>query len=117
MAFTHYSRNRWTAFGTKNAQDWVELELLAPQRVGSVELYLWGSGENVKAPRRFVVEYWDGNAWAAARVLSQVPAIPQVSSINTVHIAPVMTGKVRVVFEHDIPAASGVTEIMIWSPE
>lgn len=113
VAFSHYSRNRWTAFGTPNAQDWVEVNLPAPRRVETVELYLWGDGVRVKAPRRYTVEFWDGRAWAAARVLSQVPAVPQVSSVNTVHIAPVTTARIRIVFEHDLPAASGVTEVII----
>jgi hypothetical protein len=113
MAFSHYSRNRWTAFGTPNAQDWVRLDLAAPQRVGMVELYLWGSGANVKAPRRYAIQYWNGSAWLAARVLSQVPLLPQASSVNTVRIEPVMTGRIRIVFDHDLPAASGVSEVII----
>ena len=113
VAFSHYSRNRWTAFGTRSAQDWVQLDLAAPRRVGSVELYLWGDGGNVKAPRRYVIQYWDGTAWTAVRVLSQVPLLPQVSSVNTVRIAPVATSKMRIVFEHDLPAASGMSEVII----
>jgi len=113
VAFSHYSRNRWTASGTPNAQDWVEVNLPAPHRVETVELYLWGDGVRVKAPRRYTVECWDGRTWRAARVLSQVPAVPQVSSVNTVHIEPVMTARVRIVFEHDVPAASGMTEVII----
>jgi hypothetical protein len=49
----------------------------------------------------------------SARVLSQVPGIPQVSSVNTVHIEPVMTARIRIVFEHDLPAASGMTELVL----
>ena len=113
VALSHYSKNRWTALGTRNAQDWVQLDLTAPRRVGSVELYLWGNGGSVKAPRRVVIEYWDGTTWAAARVLSQVPLLPQISSVNTVRIAPVTTSKIRLLFAHDLPAASGLSEVII----
>ncbi len=113
VALSHYSKNRWTALGTRNAQDWVQLDLPAPRRVGSAELYLWGNGGNIKAPRRFVIQYWNGTAWTAARVLSQVPLLPQVSSVNTVRIAPVTSSKIRIVFEHDLPAASGLSEVII----
>jgi hypothetical protein len=34
--------------------------------------------------------------------------------VNTVRIDPVQTEKVRVVFEHDLPAYSGMTELRIW---
>jgi hypothetical protein len=113
VAFSHYSRNRWTATGTPNAQDWVEVDLPASKRVGMVELYLWGDGRRVKAPKRYTVECWNGRGWVAARVLSQAPAVPQVSSVNTVHIEPVMTARIRIVFEHDLPAVSGMTEVII----
>ncbi len=113
VAFSHYSRNRWTAFGTPNASDWVELDLHEPYRVGRVELYLWGDGGGVKAPKRYVIQFWNGSGWTDATVRSQVPAIPLVSSVNTVNVVPFRTSRVRIRFEHDLPAASGVTEIRI----
>ena len=113
VAFSHYSRNRWTAFGSPNASDWVEVDLRAPTRIGTVELYLWGDGGGVKAPKRYTIQTWDGSRWVDAEVVSKVPLQPQVSSVNTVRIVPVETGKVRVVFEHDLPAASGMTEVII----
>jgi hypothetical protein len=114
VAFSRYSRNRWTAFGSPNASDWVQLEFPARQRVEKIELYLWGDGGGVKAPKRYTIQTWNGIAWTDAHVVSQVPQAPQVASVNTVHIAPVMTDKVRVVFEHDLPATTGVTELKIW---
>jgi len=113
VAFSYYSRNRWTALGTRNAQDWVELDLKAPRHVGSVELYLWGNGRDIKAPRRYVLQYWDGSTWLSARVLSQVPLLPQVSSVNTVRSEPVTSSRIRIIFEHDLPAVSGMTEVII----
>ncbi len=113
VAFSYYSRNRWTSLGSPNASDWVELAFPSERRVATVEAYLWGDGRRVKAPKRVTVEYWNGQAWAAARVLSQVPAEPQVSSVNTLRIEPVMTARIRLVFAHDLPAASGMTEVII----
>ena len=114
VAFSHYSRNRWTAFGSPNASDWVELDLPRRQRVGKIELYLWGDGGGVKAPKSYTVQTWNGHAWADVRIVSQIPSQPQVSSVNTVRFSPVKTAKVRVTFQHALPAASGVTELMIW---
>jgi hypothetical protein len=113
VAFSHYSRNRWTAFGSPNASDWVQLAFPGTRRVEQLELYLWGDGGGVKAPKSYTIQTWNGNNWVDANVKSQVPLQPQVSSVNTVEIVPVTTDKVRVVFQHDLPAATGVTEIMI----
>jgi len=117
VAFSRYSRNRWTSYGSPDSSDWVELDFPRPGRVGRVELYLWGDGGGTRAPKSYAIETWNGSAWTTAEVLSQVPAKPQVSSVNTVRIAPVTTEKLRVVFEHDRPAATGLTELMVWGPE
>ncbi len=114
IAFTHYSRNRWTAFGSPNRSDWVQLDFRRSRTVWQVDLYLWGDSVGVRAPRRFSIQYWDGAHWMDARVESRVPATPATWAVNTVRITPVETEKVRVILEHDLPAASGITELMIW---
>jgi hypothetical protein len=114
VAFTRYSRNRWTAYGTPNASDWLAVDFGAPRTVRSVELYLWGDDRGVRAPRRYTVQYWDGAGWVDARELSRNPLKPLASAVNTVELSPVRTTRLRVVFEHDLPAATGVTELMIF---
>ncbi len=114
IAFTRYSRNRWTAYGSPNRSDWVEIDFAGRRRVSRLELYLWGDGTGVKAPKRYSVQFWDGRAWADAQVVSQKPGTPEVSAVNTVRIVPVEAEKIRVLFQHDLPAYSGMTELVIW---
>jgi hypothetical protein len=114
VAFTHYARNRWTAYGSPHTSDWVELNLGTQQTIRLVELYLWGDSAGVRAPKRFTIQYWDGAAWANAHVESQTPERPTTWALNAVRITPIATDRVRVVFEHDLPAFSGVTELMLW---
>lgn len=113
VAFTKYSRNRWTAFGSPNASDWLEIDFGASTLVRAIELYLWGDGAGVRAPRRYTVLLWTGSEWRNARELSRLPEQPQASARNVVTIQPVRTQKVRVVFEHDLPAVTGVTELVV----
>ena len=113
VAFTRYSRNRWTALGSPNASDWVELDLGAPTTVSRVELYLWGDGDRVRAPRDYTIQLWDGTAWRPARERSRVPARPLASARNVVLIEPAKVSRVRVVFEHARPAVTGVTELIV----
>lgn len=114
IAFTRYSRNRWTAYGSPNASDWVEVDLGAPRAVTTIELYLFDDGRGVRAPKSYTVQYWNGSAWADPRVRSRGPTRPTGSAVNTVRIDRVMTSRVRIVFEHDLPGVSGMTELMIW---
>ncbi|MBE0593918.1 MAG: discoidin domain-containing protein [Gemmatimonadales bacterium] len=114
IAFARYSRNRWTAYGSPNASDWVTLDFGAPRRVTRVDLYLWGDGGGVLAPRDYRVEYRDGTRWRRATVLERRPVEPTTWALNTVTIEPVETQAIRVVFEHALPAFSGMTELEVW---
>ena len=116
VAFTRYSRNRWTAYGSPNASDWVQLDFGAPRRIGTVELYLYGDDGGVKAPRDYTVQVWRGTKWKDARVRSRFPEMPQASARNLVKIEPVVTPRIRVVFQHALPAVTGVTELIIRAP-
>ncbi len=114
IAFTRASRNRWTAYGSPNRSDWVAIAFGARHVVRALDLYLWGDSAGVKAPKRYVVQYWDGRGWSDARVTQQTPLVPETWALNSVHIEPVETDRIRVVFEHDLPAFSGMTELMVW---
>ena len=115
IAFTRYSRNRWTAYGSPNASDWVEVDFVAPRRVARIDLYLWGDGGGVQAPRDYRVEYLHGTRWVRAVETNRFPAEAETWARNTVMIDPVETQAIRVVFEHAPPAFSGVTEIEVRS--
>lgn len=118
IAFTRYSRNRWTAYGSPNEWDWVQIDFGERKTVGTLELYLWGDDERgVRAPKQYTVQYWDGEVWTDAPVRSRTPLEPTASALNTVALDPVETAKIRVVFQHDLPAFTGVTELMVWEEQ
>jgi hypothetical protein len=114
IALTRYTGNRWTTRGSPHARDWIGLDFGVPQRVGQVDLYLWGDSAQVTAPRGYWIEYWDGATWVEAREASRAPTAPMTWALNTVKVLPVETPRIRIVFEHARPAASGVTEIAVW---
>lgn len=114
IAFTRASRNRWTAYGSPHRTDWVEIAFGARHTVRALDLYLWGDSGGVQAPRRYTVQTWNGRGWTDAQVGEQIPARPLTWALNRVRIAPVETDRVRVVFEHDLPAFTGMTELMVW---
>jgi hypothetical protein len=113
IAFTRYSRNRWTAYQSPNPRDWVEIDLGSPKTVSIIELYLYGDDAGIKAPRDYALQTWNGNAWQDVRVRSRVPVRPLASARNVVKLEPVVTSRVRVLLEHDLPAFSGITELII----
>ena len=114
IAYTRYSRNRWSARGTPHPTDWVEVDFGASRRVGRIELHFVEDGRDLAAPRDYTVQYWTGRDWVPARVLRRLPEQPEGSAVNTVWIDPVETEKARVLVEHARPKASAVTELLIW---
>ncbi|HTL06531.1 MAG TPA: discoidin domain-containing protein, partial [Gemmatimonadales bacterium] len=113
VAFTRYARNRWSAAGSPNPEDWVALELGAPRTIRAVELYLYGDGGGLQAPRDYSVQVWSAGAWRDARVRSRLPARPLASARNLVLLEPVETARVRVLLRHALPARSGITELIV----
>jgi len=113
IAYTRYSRNRWSTRGTRHPTDWLEVDFGASRRVGRIELHFVADGRGLAAPRSYVVEYWSGRDWRPAGVRRRLPAAPEGSAVNTVWIDPVETVKLRVVMEHARPAATAVTELLI----
>lgn len=113
IAFTHYSRNRWTAYESPNASDWIAVDFGSAKQVGLIELYLWGDDRGVKAPKDYTVQYWDGGRWLDATVQRRMPGQPATWAVNAVRIAPVETQRIRVVFQHDLPAFTGVSELVV----
>ena len=114
IAFTRYSRNRWSGYGSPNTHDWVAIDFGTLKTVEVVDLYFYGDGRGLAAPKAYVVQFWDGEEWTDAEVRTRRPDDPTASALNRLRIVPVETERIRVVFEHDSPAFTGVSELMIW---
>jgi hypothetical protein len=113
VAYTRYSRNRWSAAGSPNESDWVAVDFAALHRVSRVDVHFVDSERGLAPPTRYTVQVWDGKSWKDARVRRVAPERPQGWAQNTVYVEPVETSRVRVVFEHARPNATAVSEIVI----
>ncbi len=108
------SRNRWTAYQSPNPSDWVQIDFGKSCTVGRVELHLWGDNGGVRAPRSCTIQYWNGNDWAEVADLKRDPEKPLAMAVNEYAFTQVSTERIRVVFVHDLPGFTGVTELMVW---
>ncbi len=109
--------NRWTAYESPNASDWLEIDFgpeKGAQSVSRVDLHLYDDDGGVQAPEKYVVQYRDGRAWSDVPSARHSPERPTGGTVNTVVFRPVRTSKVRVVFTHRGKARSGLTEIEVW---
>jgi hypothetical protein len=90
----------------------VVIALDGTRMVGVVDLYLYGD-RGLAAPQAYAIEIWDGRAWVEAPERSRSPRRPTAWAMNRVLLDPIETDRVRISFDHDPPARSAVTEIMI----
>jgi hypothetical protein len=111
LALTRYSRNRWTAFGTPDPEDWLEVDFGREEEIGRVDLYLYGDGRGVAAPEDFGIRAWVGSGWVPVTVRSRIPAEPLAWGLNVVELDPVRTPRLRVWMRHAAPGASGISEV------
>lgn len=114
LSFTRYSRNRWTAYGSPDAEDWLEVALDGEHAVRRVELYLYGDGRGVGAPAAYRLEAWRDGAWAPVAERGRAPERPTAWALNAVELEPVETARLRVVFTHDGTLRSGLTEVRVF---
>jgi len=106
--------NRWTAYKSPNATDWVQLDFPNPVCVGRVEVCLWADGAGVRMPKSYKIQYWAGTQWEDAAEIKRDPAASDSTNIDEITIKPVRIDKLRVTFVHDFPGKSGITELMVW---
>lgn len=106
--------NRWTSYESPNNTDWLQIQFEKPTRFSRVELAIYDDRGGVQAPKSYAIEVWRDNGWERVRDESHQPVEPRGSQWNEARFEPVTSDRLRIVFEHKLPAKSGVTEVMVW---
>ena len=107
-------RNRWTAFESPNARDWLQLSWPQKVTIARLELALWADNDGIRAPKSYAFQWWDGQNWQDVKEIERSPTKPTLRVPNETRIEPVNIDKIRVIFEHAAPKFSGVSEWMVW---
>ena len=106
--------NRWTAYESPNQTDWLEVDFGAPQTIGRIELHIYDDRGGVQPPSSYQVQYQQNDQWKNVTHMKTSPETPRGGMMNTVTFDPVMSRRVRVVFNHAGQSRSGITEIEVW---
>lgn len=112
------AQGMWTALGTPNFYDWIELEFPSARSMTGLRVYFYDDGDQIQPPDSYHVEYDAGATWALAAGQEQTPDSPAAGA-NTVTFAPVTTKRIRLYVNHRQGGVvsggiySGVTEIEI----
>ncbi len=107
--------NRWTALGSGNAADTVQLDFGVSRPVEWVMLYFLDDGDSIRAPAGYKLAAWRNGAWQEIPDQRRSPEQPQGHRANRVSFAPIETSRLRLVLTHQPGASSGLTEIEAWA--
>ena len=105
---------RWTAYDSPNASDWLQLEWKTPQTFSRVELLPWSDGRDTRLPKSVKLQWWDGQTWRDVVETAREPAQISEQTPLEIRFAPLQTTRLRAIFEHDLPAKSGLAEWIVW---
>ena len=106
--------NRWTAYESLNATDWLAIDFGAPRTFSRVELALYDDRGGVQSPEQFHVEVLADGAWTPVDDEVHTPERPLGNGVNEGTFKPVTARQLRVVFTHRGASRSGVSEILVW---
>lgn len=107
--------NRWTAVGSGNSADTVELDFGVSRPVEWVTLYFLDDGTAIRPPQRFTLERWREGRWEEIPDQHRAPERPEGRRANRVSIQRIETAKLRLVLTHRAGASSGLSELEAWA--
>jgi hypothetical protein len=84
---------RWGCWPETGTQ-WIELDWTSPITTNGSSVYFLDDGGGVRLPSSWVVQYWNGSAWADVSNPSGYPAAD--NTFNAVSFDPVTTTRLRV---------------------
>jgi hypothetical protein len=114
VVFRPTPHNRWTAYESPSATDWVAIDFGTEKVVDRADLHIYDDRGGVQAPKAYVLERWDGARWSEIPGQKKDPPRPAGGRVNTVTFPALATRKLRVVFEHNGAARSGLSELEVW---
>lgn len=110
--------NRWTAAGSPNDSDWVQIDFGQPRPLHSVNLFMLDDGTGIIPPKSVQLLY-AGNEkadWQAVPDQQRSSTKPVGKRPLEIRFPELAVRQLRVVFEHGDKGKSGLTEIEAWGP-
>lgn len=106
--------NRWTAEGSANTRDFLELDFAIPRKIDHLKLYFLDDGKGIVPPRAYHLETWRNGKWEPLREITPHPTKPQGRRALVVRIQPQEIRRLRLTLEHAVEGKSGLTEWEVW---
>lgn len=103
--------NGWSTQGSKSTEDWVQLDFDKEELVYQANVFFNENGEDIKLPKSFSFQYWDGSNWKEVAPLYADSSIHK--EFNKLIFKPVKTKKIRVVLNHELASKAEMKELEV----
>jgi F5/8 type C domain len=110
--------------GSPNSQEWLEVDLQAPQALDTAKLYFFSdksyspqqnaSSNTYRQPSAYTVQYFDGNGWVDVPGQVRTPDVPQ-ANYNVVKFTEVTAQRVRILMTRTGDFGIGIKEVQIYN--
>lgn len=106
--------NQWSNIYSEDKQDWAGIDFGIERDIQKVNIYFVEDTDKLKAPKSYVLEYWNGNSWKEIPKQKKQYKAPQARKGNSITFPNIATRKIRVSLTPDKKNNMGISEIEAW---
>lgn len=106
--------NRWTAAGSPDGSDWVEVDFGTARVIDEVKLHVLDDGKDILPPAGIELQAWNGNMSKAIPGQKVSAGVSGGDRPYTLKFPPMKMQRLRAVIRHAPGARSGLTEFEAW---
>lgn len=104
--------NRWTAYQSPHAEDWIEIDFGEEIAFSKVAIYFYEDG-GVTPPQSYRLSYRQGDEYKEIESPVTTPVKPTSNIPNIVQFPEIKSRAIRVTFTHQAETRTGVTELLV----
>lgn len=106
--------NQWSNIHSEEKQDWAGIDFGIERNIQKVIIYFVEDADKLKAPKSYILEYWNGNNWKEIPKQKKQYKDPQARKGNAITFPNIATRKIRVSLIPNKNYNMGISEIEAW---
>lgn len=112
--YTLPTTNQWSNEYADKKEAWAGIDFGIAREIEKIILYFADNRENIKAPKSYKLQYWDGNRWKNIPGQTRQYKKPEARKGNAITFRKLTTEKIRVVLTPQKGHCVGLSEIETW---
>jgi hypothetical protein len=106
--------NQWSNIYSEEDQDWAGIDFGTERKIDRIIIYFVEDDDQIRAPRNYTPEYWDGKGWKEIPGQTRQYKSPRARKGNSISFEELATSKIRVLLYPEKGFNVGISEIETW---